>query len=44
MVNNAAWVWLFTPKAFIAVSTSVKGFEARTDADLSMLWKASVSS
>jgi len=43
MVTKAPWVWLFTPKDFIAVNTSVQGFEARTDADLSMLWKASAS-
>lgn len=43
LVNNAAWVWLFTPQAFIAVNTSVHGFEARMDADLAALWKASIS-
>jgi peptide/nickel transport system substrate-binding protein len=42
LVDNAAWVWLFTPKSYIAVNTGVKGFQARTDADLSMLWKASI--
>jgi peptide/nickel transport system substrate-binding protein len=44
LVDNAAWVWLFTPKEYIAVNTSVSGFEARTDASLTALWKASVSS
>jgi peptide/nickel transport system substrate-binding protein len=43
LVDNAAWVWLFTPKEFIAVSTKVTGFEARSDADVSTLWKASIS-
>ncbi|HTU73809.1 MAG TPA: ABC transporter substrate-binding protein [Trebonia sp.] len=43
LVDNAAWVWLYTPEEFIAVNTSVHGFQARTDADLSMLWKASIS-
>jgi peptide/nickel transport system substrate-binding protein len=43
LVDNAAWVWLYTPEEFIAVNTSVHGFEARTDADLFMLWKASIS-
>ncbi len=43
LVDNAVWVWLYTPESYIAVNTSVSGFEARTDADLSMLWKASIS-
>jgi peptide/nickel transport system substrate-binding protein len=43
LVNNAAWVWLFTPKEFIAVNTKVANFEARSDASLSTLWKASLS-
>ncbi|MGW7682185.1 ABC transporter substrate-binding protein [Kribbella sp. NPDC054772] len=43
LVNNAAWVWLFTPKEFIAVNTKVSNFEARSDASLSTLWKASLS-
>lgn len=43
LVNNAAWVWLFTPQEFIASNTGVKDLEARTDASLSMLWKASLS-
>jgi peptide/nickel transport system substrate-binding protein len=43
LTDNAAWVWLYTPEEFIAVNTSVHGFDARTDADLSMLWKASIS-
>jgi peptide/nickel transport system substrate-binding protein len=43
LVNNAAWVWLFTPKEFIAVNAKVKDFEARSDASVSTLWKASLS-
>jgi peptide/nickel transport system substrate-binding protein len=43
LVDNAVWVWLYTPEYYIAVNTNVHGFEARTDADLSMLWKASIS-
>jgi peptide/nickel transport system substrate-binding protein len=43
LVDNAAWVWLYTPEYYIAVNTSVHGFQARTDADLSMLWQASIS-
>jgi peptide/nickel transport system substrate-binding protein len=43
LVDNAAWVWLYTPKKFLVANTAVKGLEARTDADLSMLWKASLS-
>ena len=43
LVDNAAWIWLYTPEYYIAVNTSVHGFQARTDADLSMLWKASIS-
>jgi peptide/nickel transport system substrate-binding protein len=42
LVDNAAWVWLYTPEYYIAVNTGVQGFQARTDADLSMLWKASI--
>ncbi|MFT4042073.1 MAG: ABC transporter substrate-binding protein [Gordonia sp. (in: high G+C Gram-positive bacteria)] len=43
LVNNAAWVWLFTPTKYIALNTSVHGFSARTDADLSTLWNATLS-
>jgi peptide/nickel transport system substrate-binding protein len=43
LVDNAAWVWLYTPEYYIAVNTSVHGFQARTDADLSALWQASIS-
>jgi peptide/nickel transport system substrate-binding protein len=43
LVNNAVWIWLYTPEYYIAVNTGVHGFEARTDADLSTLWKASIS-
>lgn len=43
LVNNAAWVWLFTPKEYIVMSTGVNGLAARPDAELSMLWKATVS-
>ena len=43
LVDNAAWVWLYTPEYYIAVNTSVHGLQARTDADLSALWQASIS-
>jgi peptide/nickel transport system substrate-binding protein len=43
LVDNAVWIWLFTPQEFIAVNTSVHGFQPRTDASLSMLWKASIA-
>ena len=43
LVDNAVWIWLYTPEFYIAVNTGVHGFEAATDADLSMLWKASIS-
>jgi len=43
LVDNAAWVWLYTPEYYIAVNTGVHGFQARTDADLSYLWQASIS-
>jgi len=42
LVNNAAWIWLFTPKEYIASNTDVKDLETRTDASLAMLWKASI--
>jgi peptide/nickel transport system substrate-binding protein len=43
LVDNAAWVWLFTPTNYIAVNNSVKNFPVWTDADLAGLWKATVS-
>jgi peptide/nickel transport system substrate-binding protein len=43
LVDNAVWIWLYTPQYYIAVNNSVHGFVASTDADLSMLWKASIS-
>ena len=43
LVDNAVWIWLYTPEEYIALNTSVSGFAARTDGDLSMLWKASIS-
>ena len=43
LVDNAAWVWLFTPKDYIALNTSVSGFQARPDASLSALWTAALS-
>ena len=43
LVDNAAWIWLFTPKAYIVMNSGVSGFEARPDAELSMLWKATIS-
>ncbi|MFT8637604.1 MAG: ABC transporter substrate-binding protein [Pseudoclavibacter sp.] len=43
LVDNAAWVWLFTPKKFIVLNSDVKNYPARTDADLTQLWKASLS-
>lgn len=42
LVDNAVWVWLYTPEYYIAVNNSVHGFVPSTDADLSMLWKASI--
>ena len=42
--NNAAWVWLFTGYIYTATSTSVKGFEPRTNAELQYLWKTTASS
>jgi peptide/nickel transport system substrate-binding protein len=43
LVDNAVWVWLFTPKDYIALNTSVQGFQARPDASLSALWAATLS-
>lgn len=43
LVDNAAWIWLFTPKEYIVLNSSVNGFEARYDADVSTLWKATLS-
>jgi peptide/nickel transport system substrate-binding protein len=41
--DNAAWVWLFTPKKFVVLNNGVHNFQTRTDADLSQLWKATLS-
>lgn len=43
LVDNAAWVWLFTPKDYIVAGKDVHGLEHRTDASIATLWKASVS-
>ncbi len=43
LVDNAVWIWLFTPKEYIVLNSGVGGFVPRTDANLSMLWKATVS-
>ncbi len=43
LVDNAAWVWLFTPKEYIVLNSGVSGFAVRYDADLSQLWKATLS-
>ncbi|WP_308467888.1 ABC transporter substrate-binding protein [Rathayibacter soli] len=43
LVDNAAWIWLFTPKEYIVMSSGVNGFAARPDAELSMLWQATIS-
>ncbi|GIL36440.1 ABC transporter substrate-binding protein [Phycicoccus sp. DTK01] len=42
LVDQAAWVWLFTPKLFLVHDSAMQGLEARTDASLSTLWKASL--
>ncbi|QNE35825.1 ABC transporter substrate-binding protein [Leifsonia shinshuensis] len=43
LVDNAAWVWLFTPKEYIVHSSGMSGLETRYDADMSQLWKATLS-
>jgi peptide/nickel transport system substrate-binding protein len=43
LVDNAPWIWLFTPKDYLVANTSVHDLEARTDASVATLWKASVS-
>lgn len=43
LVDNAVWIWLFTPDEYIVLNTGVGNFQARTDANLSMLWKATLS-
>ncbi|GGL36085.1 ABC transporter substrate-binding protein [Phycicoccus endophyticus] len=42
LVDNAVWVWLFTPKLFVVHTSSMSGLEARTDGSYSELWKASL--
>ncbi|MDF2144907.1 ABC transporter substrate-binding protein [Knoellia sp. p5-6-4] len=41
--DNAAWVWTYTGNLYVAANTAVKGFEPRTNGDLSTLWKATKS-
>lgn len=43
LVDQAAWVWLFTPEMYVVANKDVKGLEERTDASIATLWKASVS-
>lgn len=43
LVDHAAWVWLYSPQYFIALNTGIHDFDARRDADVSTLWKASIS-
>ncbi|TQL67998.1 peptide/nickel transport system substrate-binding protein [Nocardioides albertanoniae] len=43
LVDQAAWVWLFTPELYVVADKGVEGLEKRTDASISTLWKASVS-
>jgi peptide/nickel transport system substrate-binding protein len=43
LVDNAAWIWLFTPKEYIVLNSGVNGYEVRYDADLAALWKATLS-
>ena len=40
LVDNAVWVWLFTPQLFLVTGPGVQDVEARTDASLSRLWTA----
>ena len=42
--DNAVWVWTYTGNLYLAANTAVKGFEPRTNADLSTLWKTTLSS
>jgi peptide/nickel transport system substrate-binding protein len=41
--DNAAWVWTYTGNLYVAANSAVKGFEPRTNGDLSTLWKATKS-
>ena len=41
--DNAAWVWTYTGNLYVAANSAVKGFEPRTNGDLSTLWKATMS-
>ena len=42
--DNAVWVWTYTGNLYIAANSAVKGFEPKTNADLSTLWKTTLSS
>lgn len=42
LVDNAVWVWLFTPQLFLVADSSVQDLEPRTDGSLTSLWKASI--
>lgn len=41
--DNAAWIWLYTGRSYIATSARVQGFQAVTDASLLSLWKTKLS-
>ncbi|MFJ9391177.1 ABC transporter substrate-binding protein [Nocardioides sp. NPDC101246] len=43
LVDQAAWVWLFTPEMYVVSNKRVEGLEERADASIATLWKASVS-
>lgn len=43
LVDNAVWVWLFTPREFIVLNKNVGNFDARTDANLETLWRATMT-
>lgn len=43
LVDNAPWIWLFTPTEYVVLNSGVHNFQARYDADLSALWEATLS-
>ncbi|RMB85155.1 ABC transporter substrate-binding protein [Streptomyces shenzhenensis] len=41
--DQAAWIWLYTGRSYIAANTRVNGFQPIADADLQSLWETKVA-
>ncbi|MFJ4221793.1 ABC transporter substrate-binding protein [Curtobacterium luteum] len=43
LTDNAAWVWLYTGRQYIAQNTAVSGFVPKTNAGLDTLWQTAIA-